>query len=471
MRRARTRRISVWEYEDMGIEERVYRHFHAPSLRRREDGLVLVIVLWVLAILVVLTWGLAATVQTEARLVSHYSESTRCLEYARSGLTLAFQKLSDADLSTVTVLSPPTHLGSEDVGVEFEGNGQFSVNLEDESAKMNLNTATLEMLTALTEDPNLAASIVDWRDEDSAASPGGAEDSFYMGQTEPYHCRNAPFETLEEILLVNGMTREHLTEPPPGRLPIARLLTVYSVDENTDIRGRQRLNLNTASESDLQDGLGDTLTSEEISAIVKFRSGSDSGTRPQPRQSSLPVSPTPPVATGPPSGGSSTSRRFSSTGDLLDVPGLTRDKVRRIADQVTVTDEALVPGRININTADRAVLAALPGMNEAIADDIVAHRNGDEGPFGSAGDILTVDSVTQEVYRQIAELITVRSVFFRLTSTGSIEGSKTTRSIESVVSLLRSDLKQDNQSNPEASAGTQAGNDRRIVLRYWRQGV
>src|SRR5688572_22611610 len=75
----------------------------------------------------------------------------------------------------------------------------------DEAGKVNVNTATQEMLLRLpgmTDD--LAGAIIDWRDEDSEISNFGAENEFYLALPEAYYCKNAPFESVEEMLLVRG---------------------------------------------------------------------------------------------------------------------------------------------------------------------------------------------------------------------------------------------------------------------------
>ena len=56
----------------------------------------------------------------------------------------------------------------------------------------------------------LAASIVDWRDGDSEVSPGGAESEYYLLLSDPYYCKNGPFETIEEFLLIKGASSELL---------------------------------------------------------------------------------------------------------------------------------------------------------------------------------------------------------------------------------------------------------------------
>lgn len=77
--------------------------------------------------------------------------------------------------------------------------------LVDEGAKLNINTATLEMLEALPYMPaEFAAAIVDWRDEDEELTAGGAESSDYLSQEPAYTSKNAPFETVDELRLVYG---------------------------------------------------------------------------------------------------------------------------------------------------------------------------------------------------------------------------------------------------------------------------
>ena len=98
------------------------------------------------------------------------------------------------------ILRPP---GDNETGYCF--------GLVDEASKLNLNTATADMLMNL---PNMtvdiANSIVNWRSAASAASADGASDSYYLSLPQPYNCKHAPFETVEELLLVQGVTPQLL---------------------------------------------------------------------------------------------------------------------------------------------------------------------------------------------------------------------------------------------------------------------
>src|SRR6185369_1409775 len=58
--------------------------------------------------------------------------------------------------------------------------------------------------------PQIAAAIMDWRDTDTTVSTDGAEDETYSRFSPPYKTKNGPFETVEELRLVAGMTKEIL---------------------------------------------------------------------------------------------------------------------------------------------------------------------------------------------------------------------------------------------------------------------
>src|SRR5262245_1060797 len=77
--------------------------------------------------------------------------------------------------------------------------------LVDEASKLNLNTATLEMLQNLPRmTPELAAAIIDWRDSDDNVAEGGAESQTYLRRNPPYRSKNANFESVDELRLVFG---------------------------------------------------------------------------------------------------------------------------------------------------------------------------------------------------------------------------------------------------------------------------
>ncbi len=94
--------------------------------------------------------------------------------------------------------------------------------LTDESSKLNLNTATERQLMILVRsavgddkevDPReIVNAILDWRDADSKprGRTGDTEGQYYQALPKPYKVRNGPFDTVEELLLVKGVTGQIL---------------------------------------------------------------------------------------------------------------------------------------------------------------------------------------------------------------------------------------------------------------------
>jgi general secretion pathway protein K len=102
----------------------------------------------------------------------------------------------------------------------------------------------------ITSRLDLLSNILDWWDPDDqhavydpilfASVSSGAEDrAYYQGQPEPYAIKNAPFDTLEELRLVHGMTDDvwaTFVEPDIDD-PARRQVSIY---------GSQRVNPNEA---------------------------------------------------------------------------------------------------------------------------------------------------------------------------------------------------------------------------------
>ncbi|MDN5844585.1 MAG: helix-hairpin-helix domain-containing protein [Alcaligenaceae bacterium] len=63
-------------------------------------------------------------------------------------------------------------------------------------------------------------------------------------------------------------------------------------------------------------------------------------------------------------------------------------------------------GMVNINTADAEALAALPGIGEAKAADILTYRE-ENGPFESAAELNEVDGIGDATMEKLKGKITV----------------------------------------------------------------
>ncbi|HEX2949484.1 MAG TPA: helix-hairpin-helix domain-containing protein [Armatimonadota bacterium] len=351
--------------------------------KHQQRGVALITAIWIMAILLVMVAGFAAMVHSGSEIAQNFGELTQVRWAARAGIYRGQKELTSIIAQPYTSLGGDSQLSinSDDENASF-GKVTYQTVIEDEAGKININTASAEVLQTLFSE-EVADAIIDWRDTDSTPQSNGAEDDYYTGLSTPYHCKNAPFDTVDELLLVKGVTNDMLnTAMTDDGVKLRDLLTVSSVDSNTDASGEARINIATADKNTLSDALGDIFSSQDIDAIIKQR----------------------------------TSTPFTSPADLLDVPNLSREKVIDAYDKLTVTTDKELRGLVNIDTAPVPVLAALPGMDEATAEAIIQYRK-DNGPFESVGHLLDVTQVSNSVFKRIANLLTTRSHIFRIIAT------------------------------------------------------
>jgi len=105
-----------------------------------------------------------------------------------------------------------------------------------------------------------------------------------------------------------------------------------------------------------------------------------------------------------------------------------------IGDDVTTNPGRVQQGAININTASAEVLACLPGVNESLAQAIVAYRRS-AGFFPNIAWLLKVDGLTQEIFKQLAPKVAARSDTYRILSEGIVPSSGARKRIQAIVRL------------------------------------
>ena len=119
--------------------------------------------------------------------------------------------------------------------------GETLVAMIPEEAKVNINGLTMHNINLFVELLDLLGveheasqiisySVLDWKDTDRVLSHRqyGAEYLHYNSLSRDYKCKDAPFDTINELLLVRGMTREIFDKlkpyvsvyPRQGRLAI-----------------------------------------------------------------------------------------------------------------------------------------------------------------------------------------------------------------------------------------------------------
>jgi len=235
-----------------------------------QAGSMLVMALWGLTLLVIFSLSLGFSVRQKAALLSRLSALDAVYPIAYSGVEEAKSLVkSDTDFD-VDVLSDPWTSGT--VRREL-GAGEFSLQTDglspvvDEERKINLNSTSAEIAARLFESvtglskedaDELVYNLLDWMDSDSffGHPQYGAEASYYENLRKPYTAKNAPYEVLDELLFVKGMTPAVFDKVRP-------YVTVY---------GSGHVNMNTASREVLA-ALG--FSAAGVETIVQYRSGAD----------------------------------------------------------------------------------------------------------------------------------------------------------------------------------------------------
>lgn len=178
-----------------------------------QRGIALIIVLWVLALMSIVVGTFAVLARTESLQSRFLFDTTTARYAAEAGLHRAVMELRNPDLETRWVPDGrpyPIHNG----GAEVE------IRITDESGRIDLNAADGDMLTRVfmsrgieqVEAWHMADAIQDWRDGDDLPRLYGAEADEYNRAGYPYGPRNQPFESVDELQQVIGMTWELFRE-------------------------------------------------------------------------------------------------------------------------------------------------------------------------------------------------------------------------------------------------------------------
>ncbi|MFQ6104237.1 MAG: general secretion pathway protein GspK [Candidatus Glassbacteria bacterium] len=187
------------------------------TIRKREAGIALVLTLWVITILMVTATYFAHGRRWDTRLASNFKESTFSYYLARSAVAKTRVLLANEE-EELTGRGFDFVDGILEIPEEEVSGGYMSAVVSDLERKVNINKAPFQLLRSLLintgcdfeEAERLADCILDWRDVNEERRANGAEDEEYLALPDPYPSKDAPFDSVEELLLVMGMTPEIL---------------------------------------------------------------------------------------------------------------------------------------------------------------------------------------------------------------------------------------------------------------------
>ncbi|MBF0344282.1 MAG: general secretion pathway protein GspK [Nitrospirae bacterium] len=213
-------------------------------VRRNSEGIALILVLWCMAILIGLSLTLSYMSRSESKASLNSKEYVRASFIAEGGINQAIVELlyrrkrpDDADKWKFDGVFRSVEIAGE----------TCLIRLTPETAKVDLNAANEVILKGLVNALGIDAdvqdiivdSIQDWKDSDDLHRLHGAESDYYMSLKHPYKSKNAPFDAVDELLMVRGVTPD-IFYGSEGKKGLRDLVTVYNKGGKININAAQK---------------------------------------------------------------------------------------------------------------------------------------------------------------------------------------------------------------------------------------
>ncbi len=457
---------------------------------RRASGQALVPVLFVVVILTALAVTLSSSARRDVRAAANFVQNEQVARIARGAILYAAYELQTATNNGAQPpqLSPPPDTDSN--GWTQLGDGWYKVEIIDTASRLNINTATGAQIAALpgiADDASIAAAIVDWRDADdtvgtlavSSGSFTGAESDYYPTLDPPYNAKNAPFDTVDELLLVRGVTPTLLygqagVANAPGAAsgevaddeldfrsraasrqsatsatlptdtsttsstPLCEMVTTYSKELNVAADGTQRLNMKTATAEQMVSQLG--LDATLAQRLVQWRQQS--------------------------------GNTLNSISDLLNVSGFTRTVMQQIGDKIKMSDSQTRDGVININTAPAEVLATIPKVDSTIYNAIIQARESGT-VFTGMNDLFALTSLSRTQLQTLVDSVCTKSSVYLVRVKVRLKGSPRIYAAQALVEIApdtsQSTTSTTSGSTTGATSATSETTTPTPIIMQWRE--
>jgi len=230
-------------------------------------GVALIIVLWVVTILSVIALEFCFAMRTEVNITKNFKEEVQLYAIAEGGVYRAIAELvlkHDQRIQQTRKAWTGEEIPLEKKEWVTDGRpyslpsdqGVNEIRIMGEAGKVNINTVSEKTLRKILTQLGLegetrdivADSILDWRDPDDMTHVNGAENDYYQSLKEPYNCKNANLDSIEELLLVRGVTPELFygrkaikkeegtaEGPVADRIGLKDIFSIYSLGEQIDI--------------------------------------------------------------------------------------------------------------------------------------------------------------------------------------------------------------------------------------------
>ena len=196
------------------------------SLSRQKNtqrGIAIIIVLWVITLLSLIAASFVSVMRSDIQVVTNGVGRAKAEAAANAGIQRAMFELFKP-------INTPDRWAADGVAREWVyQDAALTITMTDEAGKIDINTALEALLRNLFQSQGLSAdeaiamvdAMADWRDVDTVKRLHGAEEAEYLAAGLKYKPANAPFQAIEELKRVLGMTPELYQR-------IAPLITIYS---------------------------------------------------------------------------------------------------------------------------------------------------------------------------------------------------------------------------------------------------
>ncbi|HIE25982.1 TPA: hypothetical protein EYP66_01695, partial [Candidatus Poribacteria bacterium] len=458
---------------------------------KNESGLSLVAVLWIVVILTIIATEFLYSVRLEQRIQSNMVERTKMFYAAKAGLETFIAQLRDDETpyDALTEEWAEGLVGEIEDGMRPNNTLNYKVTVTDESSKINITTADENMLQGVlalagVSDEETAQTLAQAIIQARAEKFRTVGDLAKVEGMTPEILYGNPQQQLQRTSAQTQQQTEVSDEEQQAGKPLIDLVTVHSVDKNVDAEGQKRVDLNSANQEQLsQIQVGDSggdedknqqqiLSPQEAQAIIdqrdqqKYESIGDLFDTPAVSENMfneikdrITVEDEQDSEEG---GENRVNINTASVDELQNLPSIDQgvaediiryrdsqgefnnidevrnakvvniDDMRVLSDKLATSNEPVVAGKINLNTAPVEILQLLPGMDENKAQAIVAYREIDTetgteqqgGPFENIGQLLNVEGIDENTFRQIIDLVTYRAYAFQVESEGLAEDNR-----------------------------------------------
>ncbi len=363
--------------------------------------------------------------------VAKASDMTPEILYGESDATSDAEETStEEEEETSVALVDITTAYSVDKNTTPDGTKRVNINSADANQiREGVNSEGEEIITQQE-----AQAIVDYRSElgnNQSGQGGGANQGGGQNQPGQGGNQNQPGQAAGQNQQTGYTGIGQLLDIPAisqGTFDSIRDRITVEDEENRDgNQGENRININNADAGTLQnlDGVDEGIAN----SIVRYRE----------------------------------QNRFDNVDEIREVRLISIDDMRQIVDRVSISDDEVLQGKVNINTAPLEILAMLPGLDEEKAQAIIDRRTVAEGqestitapqqnaqesgPFAGLGQLLDVEGIDEATFRNLINHVTYRSHAYRIESEGRSSDGKIVQNCIAVVD--------------------RSGN--RVEIKYWKQ--